>query len=163
MTTKADGMSDERKVDEFRPAFDMPRTAEEAIQVLEKWGKDYVMTFRARRAKVCAELLRAASLPSPSVVGDVMAEINRAVTKFPTWPTDPLHALGVVGEEFGELGKAVLQQVYEPHKNHPGDVRKEAVQTAAMAIRFLLSIDAYDFARGAQHEQSALAALGATP
>ncbi len=144
--------------DEFRPAFDYPRTAEEAIEVIEQWGKPSVMTFSSSRAKVCAELLKAAALPSPGVVGEIMAEIDRAVAKFPTWPTDPLHAVGVVGEEFGELGKAVLQQVYEPHKNSPGDVRKEAVQTAAMAIRFLLSIDTYEFSKGVQHEQEQIAA-----
>jgi NTP pyrophosphatase (non-canonical NTP hydrolase) len=46
----------------------------------------------------------------------VQAELARAVAKFPTWPTDPLHALAVLGEEFGELTKAMLQHTYEPHK-----------------------------------------------
>ena len=35
----------------------------------------------------------------------ITAELARAVKKFPTWPTDPLHALAVLGEEFGELTK----------------------------------------------------------
>lgn len=83
----------------------------------------------------------------------VMNEIDRALAKFPTWPTDPLHALAVLGEEYGELTKAVLQQVYEPHKNPPDAVRKEAVQVAAMALRFLASIDVYRFEQCAQHTQ----------
>jgi hypothetical protein len=83
----------------------------------------------------------------------VLAELELATTKFPTWPTDPLHALAVLGEEFGELGKAVLQSVYEPHKVKPGEVRAEAVQTAAMALRFLMSLDAYVYAPGEQHQQ----------
>jgi len=61
----------------------------------------------------------------------------------------------VLGEEYGELQKAVLQSIYEPHKSTPADVRTEAVQTAAMALRFLLSLDAYEYTRCQQHEQSA--------
>ena len=84
---------------------------------------------------------------------EVFDEIERAIAKFPTWPTDPLHALAVVGEEFGELTKAVLQSVYEPHKSTPADVRAEAVQTAAMALRFLASLDRYEFTPCVQHKQ----------
>lgn len=94
----------------------------------------------------------------PDAFASVMAEVERATRKFPTWPTDPLHAVAVLGEEFGELTKAVLQSVYEPHKVKPGEVRTEAVQTAAMALRFLLSLDRYDYAPGVQHEQQALTA-----
>ena len=31
----------------------------------------------------------------------IYEELDRAIAKFPTWPTDPLHALAVLGEEFG--------------------------------------------------------------
>lgn len=93
--------------------------------------------------------------PYERVASDVLTEIKRAVAKFPTWPTDPLHAVAVVGEECGELTKAVLQSVYEPHKATLADVRAEAVQTAAMAIRFLVSLDAgaYREATPEQHAQ----------
>jgi hypothetical protein len=87
------------------------------------------------------------------VIAEIRTELVTATAKFPTWPTDPLHAVGVVGEESGELYKAVLQQVYEPHKNNPDEVRKEALQTAAMAIRFLVSLDRYDWTPGYQHAQ----------
>lgn len=94
----------------------------------------------------------------------VVAELERAVRKFPTWPTDPLHAVAVLGEEFGELTKAVLQSVYEPHKVQPGEVRAEAVQTAAMAMRFLQSLDAYVYAGCEQHSQdAAMRQEGGTP
>jgi len=33
------------------------------------------------------------------VESEVMAELARATTKFPLWPTDPLHAFAVGGEE----------------------------------------------------------------
>ncbi len=43
------------------------------------------------------------------LIEEVKAEIERAINKFPTWPTDPLHALAVLGEEYVELTKAMLQ------------------------------------------------------
>lgn len=91
----------------------------------------------------------------PEGYAAALAEVERATRKFPTWPTDPLHALAVLGEEFGELTKAVLQTVYEPHKVEPGELRTEAIQTAAMALRFLASLEAYRFERSEQHEQAA--------
>ena len=86
-------------------------------------------------------------------LGAILAEVERATRKFPTWPTDPLHALAVLGEEFGELTKAVLQLTYEPHKTSAEEVRAEAIQTAAMSLRFLASLDTYEYRRGEQHKQ----------
>lgn len=88
-----------------------------------------------------------------AVIAEVEAELDRAVEKFPTWPNHIIHAGNVVAEEAGELAKAVLQSVYEPSKADLADVAAEAVQTAAMAIRFLLSIDRYDLTPGDQHRQ----------
>lgn len=90
-----------------------------------------------------------------SDVDAIMAEVERAVAKFPTWPTDPLHALAVLGEEFGELTKAMLQLTYEPHKTSIEDVRTEAMQTAAMALRLYRSLGRYEYRPGEQHEQGA--------
>jgi NTP pyrophosphatase (non-canonical NTP hydrolase) len=106
---------------------------------------------------LCDMALREGYVQVP-VVDDVMAEIGRAISKFPTWPTDPLHAAGVVAEEAGELHKAVLQHTYEPHKASRDDVREEAIQTAAMALRFLSSMDVYLFKPCLQHKQEWLAA-----
>lgn len=86
----------------------------------------------------------------------VLDEIEKAVTKFPTWPSDPLHALAVLGEEFGELTKSALQLTYEPHKTSADEFRTEAKQTAAMALRFYLSLETYEFSRCEQHKQQAL-------
>lgn len=84
----------------------------------------------------------------------VQAELARAVAKFPTWPTDPLHALAVLGEEFGELTKAMLQFTYEPNKKVTRmDIRAEAIQTAAMALRLAMSLPLYDYKPGPQHTQ----------
>lgn len=94
-------------------------------------------------------------------VACVLAEVAKATAKFPTWPTDPLHALAVLGEEFGELTQAVLQSTYEPHKSTPDDVKTEAIQTAAMALRFLMSLNQYQFQCGEQHHQATIAAAEA--
>lgn len=87
------------------------------------------------------------------VLNEVMAEMGRAVAKFPTWPTRGLDAFAVLGEEVGELNKEVLQLTYEPHKTTKETLKKEAIQAAAMALRFLMSLDEYDFTPGAQHQQ----------
>lgn len=87
------------------------------------------------------------------ILEDVLAELDRATRKFPTWPTDPLHALAVLGEEYGELNKAMLQLTYEPHKTSPEEVQTEAIQTAAMALRLAMSLDRYCYAPCSQHSQ----------
>src|SRR5690606_5312004 len=87
-----------------------------------------------------------------SVVDAVLSELISAIGKFPTWPTDPLHAVAILGEEFGELTRAVMQASYEPHKGGPLEVRAEALQTAAMAIRFLIGLNAYQYRAGDQQQ-----------
>jgi len=83
----------------------------------------------------------------------VIKELITARLKFPNWPNDPLHAVAILQEEAGELMKAVLEHTYEPYKSSREDVRKEAIQTAAMCFRFLASFDRYDFAPCVQHRQ----------
>ena len=94
----------------------------------------------------------------PSVPGfdEILKEVQRATVKFPTWPTDPLHALAVLGEEFGELTKAMLQHTYEPEKSTLEDVHEEAIQTAAMALRLVKSLNVYEYRKGFQHVQAIL-------
>lgn len=87
------------------------------------------------------------------LLDEVTHEIQKATQKFPCWPIDPLHAVGILGEEFGELQKEVLQLCYEPHKSSNAAVRTEAIQTAAMALRFLMSLDSYEYKEGEQHSQ----------
>ena len=95
--------------------------------------------------------------PSNTLIVEVLAEWERAMRKFPMWPTDPLHALAILGEEFGELTKDVLQLIYEPHKTNAANVRAEAIQTAAMALRFAHSLDVYVYQCGQQHMQPSVA------
>lgn len=84
----------------------------------------------------------------------VRKELDFALRKFPTWPTRGLDAVAVLNEEVGELNKEVLQMTFEPHKTDKSKIRKEAEQAAAMALRFLISLDAYDYSAGIQHDQS---------
>jgi len=120
------------------------------------WGDALTPDIARHIAQVALASNKAAAVAGPAVppiVRDVLEEIERAVAKFPTWPTDPLHAFAVLGEEVGELQKAILQCTYEPHKSTRDDVRTEAIQAAAMALRFLLSLDRYEYWRAVQHEQ----------
>lgn len=73
------------------------------------------------------------------VLSAVFDELRRAEAKFPSWPENMFEGLAILGEEFGELQQAVLQNKYEaqPYSN----IRKEAVQTAAMALRFLFNLE----------------------
>jgi len=131
------------------------------------YSNDEAFAWEAGREDVCDRIRAAvahASAPSSSdgvtsLVSEASrlatAEAGRALRKFPTWPTDPLHALAVVGEEFGELVQAVLQHTYEPKKGVTrDDIRNEAVQLAAMALRFFVSLPEYAYTPGDQHTQS---------
>ena len=69
-------------------------------------------------------------------------ELKRAKSKWPNWVDDPVHAAGIVGEEAGELMQASLDFCYSG-----GDIenmRREAAQVGAMAIRTLEGIDQYE-------------------
>lgn len=83
--------------------------------------------------------------------GKILSELDDAQKKHPTWPTDPVHAVTVLGEEAGELQRAVLQAVYEG--GSIDEVRKEAIQTGAMVLRFLISLNQYEWERSEQHVQ----------
>jgi len=63
-------------------------------------------------------------------------EVERARKKHPTWPKDdPLFAAAIVMEEAGELMRAAVQ--FRGEGGQLGACDEEAIQTAAMCIRFL--------------------------
>jgi len=88
---------------------------------------------------------------SVTLVSDVIQEVFKAAVKFPEWPTRGTDAAAIVGEESGELQQAVLQATYEGGSIEA--VRKEAIQTAAMAIQFLLNLSDTRFDRGEQTQK----------
>jgi hypothetical protein len=130
---------------------------EEAAVICDRQSDQYpghnelANAIRSMKADAC---VATSETGSPGDWQAVMGEVSRATRKFPTWPDDPLHAVAILGEEFGELTKAVLQTIYEPHKVQEGELRTEAIQTAAMALRFLASLDRYEFAPCPHHAQS---------
>lgn len=99
--------------------------------------------------------MRMVGIDVASSVLSVLRELERALSKFPQWPNDPIHAAAVLQEEAGELVQGALQATYEPHKSDPADVEVEAVQTGAMAIRWLMSFDHYQWQSSQQHDQVA--------
>jgi NTP pyrophosphatase (non-canonical NTP hydrolase) len=67
----------------------------------------------------------------------VAMELKAAQTKHAGWTKDFIHAAAVVTEECGELVQAAVQFQYEKGRYY--NMHKEAVQTAAMCIRFLIN------------------------
>jgi hypothetical protein len=90
------------------------------------------------------------SYPYKAEFDAVLDEITRAVRKFSLYPTDCIHASAVVSEECGELVRACLQWTYEG--GNITDVRKEAIHTAAMAIRFLANLETMENERSKPYE-----------
>ncbi len=87
------------------------------------------------------------------VFDKIFTELDRAQKKFPSWPDDPLHAVAIINEELGELTQAILEHTYEPEKSNLEDIELEAIQTAAMAIRFIMSLNKYKYEKSPQHSQ----------
>lgn len=72
------------------------------------------------------------------IISRIISEYKRAQIKHPKWPFDLIHGAAIVGEESGELIKAALENHYEPAKADINALWSEGIQTAAMAIRFLV-------------------------
>lgn len=73
-------------------------------------------------------------------INEILMEYARACKLWPDWPTDQVHAAAIVAEECGELVRAVNDK-YMHKKPGKHGVREEAIQTAAMALRFLANLD----------------------
>lgn len=72
------------------------------------------------------------------VIAAVFEELKRAEEEYPMWPDDIVHAAAIVGEEAGELIRASIDWYYG--RGNSVECRKEAIQTAAMALRFLFAL-----------------------
>jgi NTP pyrophosphatase (non-canonical NTP hydrolase) len=77
-------------------------------------------------------------LPLKQYIIAVIQEQNAATEKHPNWPADDIHGAAIVAEEAGELVRAALQSTYENGRTI--EMHKEAIQTAAMALRFLMNM-----------------------
>jgi NTP pyrophosphatase (non-canonical NTP hydrolase) len=104
---------------------------------------DRAQQFTASERQAIADGIRDAlafDQLTKSAFAEVTAELKRALKLHPHWPDDAIHAAAIVSEESGELTRACNQAHYEPGKQTLADAHIEAVQTAAMAIRFLLNV-----------------------
>jgi NTP pyrophosphatase (non-canonical NTP hydrolase) len=76
---------------------------------------------------------------------EILHELARARAKFPSPDRNVWTMLAALTEEVGELNQAVLQHVQEPAKGKTvTDIRGEAVQVAAMAMRVILDCNLDD-------------------
>lgn len=74
-----------------------------------------------------------------AIISEIREEMDRAEAKFPGWPVDPVHGAAIVAEEAGEALQAALDYFYG--RSDERALRKELIQTAAMALRFLKNFD----------------------
>lgn len=99
-----------------------------------------------------------------TIIRDVIAELTRAESLHPNWPSDPIHAVAVLVEEVGELTQKCLQATHEPRKGVTIDeVREEAVQAAAMGLRFLVNFHRYQFPAAARRHMCGRKPLDGAP
>lgn len=66
--------------------------------------------------------------------------LNKAINKWPKW-VEISDAINVIQEEVGELTRAINQFNYE--NGDKEEIKKEALQSLAMLIRFLIYFDEY--------------------
>jgi hypothetical protein len=76
------------------------------------------------------------------VVDHILEEYVRASDLY-TFPTDVIHAAAIVVEEAGELLQAANDTYYRDIVGHRENLLTEAIQTGAMAVRFLEHIGNY--------------------
>jgi hypothetical protein len=69
----------------------------------------------------------------------IVTELGTVEEQHPNWPDDPVHASTMVAEKAGELLNASLEFSCGSIQDSKRILR-EATQTGAMALRFLLSM-----------------------
>lgn len=67
-------------------------------------------------------------------------ELERAESKHPNWPTDPVYMDQIVNEEKGEVTRAVVQYCIEGTGSKQA-IKDELIQTAAMCVRMLKMLE----------------------
>lgn len=79
------------------------------------------------------------SITKAEAVKMILEELERAESLHPDFPSDIVHMGAVVAEEAGELIQACNNNEYHGTSDI-NDLVTEAVQTGAMAIRFLINL-----------------------
>ena len=114
---------------ELEDASTLSQGGECDVTILESRGREWAMSRVEEMWEACpANVQKRLML--------IAAECDKACLKHPQWPSDPIHAAAIIAEESGELIRAALQNSYE--NGHEVEMTKEAIQTGAMALRFLI-------------------------
>lgn len=84
-----------------------------------------------------------------NIIKEIEKELEFANANHPGWPTDAVHASAILNEEAGKLTQACIDHEYNNASSSYDSMpftrmRKKAVSTAAMAIRFLQGMNSYD-------------------
>jgi NTP pyrophosphatase (non-canonical NTP hydrolase) len=77
-------------------------------------------------------------MSAQNVLADVFDERQKQDRKWGEQNHDPTYWLGILGEEFGEVCKAVIE---DPNNDYLDIAREELVQVAAVAVAFIEYID----------------------
>ena len=88
--------------------------------------------------ELCNETFKSLSLEEKRAFVCVITELKEAKKKHSKWPTDLIHQAAIVAEEAGETVKSALENAYETGRYY--DVMREAIHTAATAIRMVESM-----------------------
>ena len=79
------------------------------------------------------------------ILADVLLKLDEMKVKYPEWPSNPLYAASMIGKEYSQLIADVLCLVLKSDYSKISDVKENAIQTAAVCLRFLLNINSYQF------------------
>jgi len=74
----------------------------------------------------------------------ILNEYDRAKEKHPDWPTNVVYRASIVSEEVGELVREANLYAMEGTQNRK-DILKEAIHTAATALRFIREFETISF------------------
>ena len=87
-------------------------------------------------------MLKSIDIDSEIILKAFAEECKRAEEKHPHFADDIIHASAILNEEAGELTKAALDYHYKGGKiENLEQVRVEAIQVGAMALRLLLNLE----------------------
>ena len=87
-----------------------------------------------------------------TVFDEILFELLRAEKKFPNWPRDPVHGVAIMMEEAGEAIQAAIDFYYKREET-PEKLRKELLQTAAMATRMIIFVDKHKLKQEKSNDQ----------
>ena len=80
-------------------------------------------------------------LKKNNIFDEIDITLQDAIKKWPNW-VYMSDALNIISEEIGEMIQACNQYNYE--NGDKKEIKKEALQSAAMIIRFLMNFDNYE-------------------